>query len=954
MELSEFEKTEKNEPNNYEIVSKKLNQYNNKIVSRTILEKNNSSSDSKNINTILISSDLIENCKASSKEGEYLKVKELPEISEEDFEDIRKNIIYDNKLEEYKNKILNTNYEITFYQNDDPISPIIIIEELIESHYDYDKNKKNEMINKYQMLNNYSYFRKIKGDGNCYYRAVIFKYIEMIILNKDIKLLRSLIYDIIFNCFYSINDKKNQKIKEFLKIGSEFEINTKYVGKILMTIYNSLKENKYEEAYKIFYISINMSRHFDMGIIFYFRYSLYSFIKDNEKKIYTQNFPILIGNLLPEEYEKEGDFNYEMFYNKYLLKMFNDAEKIIIYLTPFVLNINLDVFLYESEQNKNFESIKCPNLINENYIITTINRKSHYELLYSTIEYNKYEILKKYTSNGFAPKILKFVNIQTVNIENKTFNNIENENNNIENENNNIENKYNIENKNNIEKDNNNIENKNNFENENNNIENENIQTTNKNIDSQSSKYNLLDSSKINEGSDKNIYFSNELSSGKNKLHHESVYNSKSSTNRNKYSIEKKGMSIDNCDNENKEYYYNSSLKISIDSKQKDNINQKKEDKNLNMIEEEKDSIKSNKDLTDENNQKNEKSSINENDLNNNEITSKFENEIKSENLFVNGFNEEVKSNENYLNSNEFSKENTIKKNEFNAESYASKNNFSVNKDIVNSNNLNENSNLKNEESSYYNDNLLNKKYNSEMIEEKNESQINVKNNQMKSDFNPKNSKEDKNIEYYIKYIYCLKQDIKKMLKEGKDEENIHNFIKDKYKRKIEKCIKDIKTFDYKSIKEKVCINCDNNINKIIKLPCGCKICDEKCLVDFFTGFYSLEKINNYCCICSVDYSPNYLYQLGLIFKKNSFEKLLEQLINLFNKNIEKKCASCNNEFVNKKKIKIKYDNEETNILGDYNKLIHFLCENCFKKNNERKLNCEFCKIKHININQYK
>ena len=95
--------------------------------------------------------------------------------------------------------------------------------------------------------------------------------------------------------------------------------------------------------------------------------------------------------------------------------------------------------------------------------------------------------------------------------------------------------------------------------------------------------------------------------------------------------------------------------------------------------------------------------------LNNNEITSKLENEINSENIFINGFNEEVKSNENYLNSNEFSKENAIKNNEFNAESYASKNKFNIHRDIVNSNNLNENSNLKNEESSYYNDNFLKK-----------------------------------------------------------------------------------------------------------------------------------------------------------------------------------------------------------------------------------------------------
>ena len=429
--FSEFEQTQKNEPNIFDFEVKNSN----KIISRTIYEKKNSSEDDSYNQTVLISPNLIENCKSASKEGEFIKAKELPEISEEAFEDIKKNIIVDKQIENFKQTILNSNYEIKLYAIDDPIAPIMIIEELIESYYNYDKNKIKEMKNKFEMLNNYPYFRRIKGDGNCYYRAVIFKYFETIILNKDIKLFRNIIYDIIFNCFFQLNEKNNQEIKNFLKIGTKFEINTQFVSRILMIIYNSLKENKLEEAYKLFYKSINLSRHFDMGIIFYFRYSLYSLIKENEKNLYSENFPILIGNLLPEEYDKDGDFDYKSFYYKYLLKMYSDAEKIVIYLTPFLLNIDLNVFLYEGEQTKNFESIKCPNLINENYVITTINKKLHYELLYSKYEYNKYKILIDYTTKDFVSKILNPINN---NIENEN-NNIENENNNIENENNNIE-----------------------------------------------------------------------------------------------------------------------------------------------------------------------------------------------------------------------------------------------------------------------------------------------------------------------------------------------------------------------------------------------------------------------------------------------------------------------------------------------------------------------------------
>ena len=230
--FSEFEQTQKNEPNIFDFEVKNSN----KIISRTIYEKKNSSEDDSYNQTVLISPNLIENCKSASKEGEFIKAKELPEISEEAFEDIKKNIIVDKQIENFKQTILNSKYEIKLYAIDDPIAPIMIIEELIESYYNYDKNKIKEMKNKFEMLNNYPYFRRIKGDGNCYYRAVIFKYFETIILNKDIKLFRNIIYDIIFNCFFQLNEKNNQEIKNFLKVGTKFEINTQFVSRILMII----------------------------------------------------------------------------------------------------------------------------------------------------------------------------------------------------------------------------------------------------------------------------------------------------------------------------------------------------------------------------------------------------------------------------------------------------------------------------------------------------------------------------------------------------------------------------------------------------------------------------------------------------------------------------------------------------------------------------------------------
>jgi hypothetical protein len=94
--LSQFEHTQIITPNEYET--------NEKMISRTIYEKKNASNSSGS-NTILISPNLMGNFK-EKPEGEYLKEKELKEISEEDFEDLRKNIIFDKKLESKKKKKL--------------------------------------------------------------------------------------------------------------------------------------------------------------------------------------------------------------------------------------------------------------------------------------------------------------------------------------------------------------------------------------------------------------------------------------------------------------------------------------------------------------------------------------------------------------------------------------------------------------------------------------------------------------------------------------------------------------------------------------------------------------------------------------------------------------------------------------------------------------------------------
>ena len=120
----------------------------------------------------------------------------------------------------------------------------------------------------------------------------------------------------------------------------------------MITILELLQNNKIAEAHFCFYKSLLFSKIFDYSLILYFRYILYLYIKQNEKKIYSQSFPVLLGNLLPSEYEKNGKFDFNSFYEKNLLKMFVQSEKIVIYITPYVLGINLNMIYFESNEKE--------------------------------------------------------------------------------------------------------------------------------------------------------------------------------------------------------------------------------------------------------------------------------------------------------------------------------------------------------------------------------------------------------------------------------------------------------------------------------------------------------------------------------------------------------------------------------------------------------------------------
>ena len=348
--------------------------------------------------------ELIECIGALPKDGEEqsLVVRNFPEISNEKFEELQKKICDVDTLRRLYTHLQNLKCDLKEKFCEDSVGGISPLSFLIELNYVFKFDKIKEMSEKYNILKKYIYnYRTINGDGNCFYRAVIFRYLEVLILSKNIKLLQNLTNDIIQS--YDSEELKSRRVIQ------NNDIKPDLTFKILLLIIYLLKKDMTLDAYKTMLISFITCKKFDYAIILYFRYILYKYIRDNENKIYKKNFPIKIGNLLPSQFEKEdGNFLYEKFYENYLLKFFTDAEKVIIYLTPYVLGIDLNIIIYditneEIIQNFTFEG---ESKIKFDDSISLLNSKNHYEIVYSKEDNQKYKNFFEICENNFQSVVL--------------------------------------------------------------------------------------------------------------------------------------------------------------------------------------------------------------------------------------------------------------------------------------------------------------------------------------------------------------------------------------------------------------------------------------------------------------------------------------------------------------------------------------------------------------------
>ena len=267
---------------------------------------------------------------------------------------------------------------------------------MVEETYGYDKYLKNQMTEEICYLKRImNSWRRVAGDGNCFYRSVIFSWLEYLIFNKKITILQIVMANIYTK--FEPNYIKNKELPTYLK--KQFITEERFVAlTILEIIISQLTKNQIKEAYLTLIKAFNITRVFDRIMIFYLRYLLYEYISDNKDKLFKKDFPVLLGNLLPQEYEKEdGTFLYKEYFINDLLKFYTCAEKLAVYLVPFILKVNLNIVFYyfgkDCDIENKFFSCELPNKDKKKDTINVLFRKAHYDIAYTKDYYNDFQPL---------------------------------------------------------------------------------------------------------------------------------------------------------------------------------------------------------------------------------------------------------------------------------------------------------------------------------------------------------------------------------------------------------------------------------------------------------------------------------------------------------------------------------------------------------------------------------
>ena len=190
------------------------------------------------------------------------------------------------------------------------------------------------------------YWRRIKGDGNCYHRSILINYIEILIVsgikNSNPMIFFCFIKEIFFTKFpYDINEFKEKLIL------------------MLLMIYEQIQK-KNGLAFDILYRTIHKSKFIEKTLIYWFKLKLSQFLKQN---INLEIDGLKLVQVIPEINNEDENTNIEIdnkdlneYIDNKLLKMEEYVEGYPIYITPFILKCKINIYSINKSmdpQNKN-------------------------------------------------------------------------------------------------------------------------------------------------------------------------------------------------------------------------------------------------------------------------------------------------------------------------------------------------------------------------------------------------------------------------------------------------------------------------------------------------------------------------------------------------------------------------------------------------------------------------
>ena len=265
------------------------------------------------------------------------------------------------------------------------------IEVLVEDTYKFDIFLKDKMTEEACFLKRKIFcWRQVASDGNCFYRSVMFSWLEYLIFNKKVSTLKIIIGDLHTKCKVETKKLSTDLNKQFT---SEEKLKSIIILEIIIQL---LDTNNIMDAYLTLLKAYKVTRVFDRIMVFYLRFIIYDFISNNKNKLFSKKFPVFLGNLLSPEYQEEnGKFLYKQYFINNLLRYYTCPEKLAVYVIPYVLKINLNILFYyygnDCQIVNKFFDCYLPDKDKKTDTINLLYRKGHYDIYYSKEYYNDFQ-----------------------------------------------------------------------------------------------------------------------------------------------------------------------------------------------------------------------------------------------------------------------------------------------------------------------------------------------------------------------------------------------------------------------------------------------------------------------------------------------------------------------------------------------------------------------------------